>query len=300
MDRTKFQITEHFLFILFLFSITSCGGGSSSSSFSDSANEDNQLVLPTLGSDVASIEDEIDSTNDEIETVEESMVSVPEPIESTFPVPDTGTAPEHETETETETETEAIQVSIGFTNVIPFCESAGQRIQNSIELGMSPEEVRTLVGKPLEIGGAGIFWRYGYGVFNPVITFNAVSENGRVVPGVVNSWDTDTRSCESDGNAFIEAANALSLESPGPDLTNFTPLCTDAGLRIQAYIELGMTAETVRTLLGKPVEINGSGNGWQYGEGVFVPHINFNAVLQDGVVVPDVVISYSGRIRGCD
>ena len=84
------------------------------------------------------------------------------------------------------------------------------------------------------------------------------------------------------------------------DLTNTTLSCVESGLRIQAYLELGMTPDEVRSLIGKPIEINGSGTNWEYGQGVFVPEVTFNPVASNGALVPDVVSTFESHTSSCE
>lgn len=165
---------------------------------------------------------------------------------------------------------------------------------------MTPVEVRSLVGKPLEIDVSGTFWEYGWGGSVPEVRFSAALVDGALSPGVVSEWDTNTDSCDNDEDAFIEAAYALALEAPGSDRTDEVPLCVDAGIRIQAYVELGMTPAEVRSLVGKPVEIGLSGTLWDYGQGGSVAEVRFTNVISNGALVPGVVIEFDSRTSSCE
>jgi len=52
--------------------------------------------------------------------------------------------------------------TVDFSEEITACDDAAIRIAGSIEQGMSLQQVRQLVGKPLEVAQDGTLWRYGY------------------------------------------------------------------------------------------------------------------------------------------
>jgi len=307
--------------VLSLLFLSACGGSSGSSEMEELANS------PEAPADVSSqesgvIDSETDSVveqDSEVEspaTLEQQPIVAPEPEAIDEPVPepvtDTEVSPVAEPEPVTQPEPapipDAEQVppiaiespSIGFTNATPFCVEAGARIQSSVEIGMTPEDVRSLVGKPLEIDVSGTFWEYGRGGSVPEVRFGATLIDGALAPGVVTEWDTNINSCDNDEDAFIEAANALALEPPGADRTDVVPSCVDAGIRVQAYVELGMTPAEVRSLVGKPVEIGISGTLWDYGQGGSVPEVRFSNIINNGALAPGVVTEFDSRTSSCE
>ncbi len=188
----------------------------------------------------------------------------------------------------------------GFYNVTPYCLEAGQRIQQSIEIGMTVQQVREIVGKPLNTSGYGTFWDYSTrssGI--PEISFQATITDGRLGPGTVSGFDSDTSRCDNRDDALIEAANALALEPQLEDRTLETPTCTDAGIRIQAYAEPGMTPGEVRSIVGKPIKTDASGTFWDYGQTSSTPEITFNPASSAEGLSADKLVDFDSDISGC-
>ena len=194
---------------------------------------------------------------------------------------------------DTEALPEPQSVDVGFSNQTPFCQQAEARVRESVTLGMSPKEVRAVVGKPLKIF-VGTIWSYGRGVFTPEVTFTPGATIQDSIQAQVTGWDLRSNSCDNEADAFIEAANALALEGPGADHTNDVLSCLDAGLRIQAFVEVGMTEAEVLALVGKPVRIF-AGSIWDYGERPIVPDVQFTPTTSG-----KLVIGYDSNSSGCE
>lgn len=180
-----------------------------------------------------------------------------------------------------------------------YCTDAGVAIRDSIELGMTPEQVLEIVGKPIETSASGTYWDYGRSGRTPEIQFNAVMAGGVLAPSAVADYDTDTRGCGEREIAFVDAANALALEGPLGDNTNEIPTCFDAGIRIQAFVTYGMSPEDVRRIVGKPIETSASGTYWDYSEYSSGPEVNFTAMFIANGLVPRSVADFDSDTSSC-
>lgn len=64
-----------------------------------------------------------------------------------------------------------------YTDTITDCFDAAVRIASRIEVGMTASQVRTLVGKPVEITESGV-WRYSFGILPaPAISFSKSAQS---------------------------------------------------------------------------------------------------------------------------
>lgn len=189
--------------------------------------------------------------------------------------------------------------TVGYYNVTPYCVEAGQRIQQSIEIGMTVQQVREIVGKPLSTSVYGTFWDYSRRSSTPEIRFQAAVTRGVLQASTVSDYDSDTSGCNNSYDALIEAANALTLETPGVDRTLETPNCRDAGIRIQAYVEFGMSPDEVRRIVGKPVETTAVGTYWDYGRRSSNPEVRFNPVSTAQGLSAGQLVDFDSDISGC-
>jgi len=131
-----------------------------------------------------------------------------------------------------------------------------------------------------------------------LVRFSGIVVNGSLRPGLVSDFNSDTSGCRND-DGLIEAANALALEQINTSRTDETPNCIDAGIRIQAYIEHGMTVELARSIVGKPIETSVAGTFWDYGRRSNTPQIRFTGIVEAGALRPGVVSDFDSDISGC-
>jgi len=163
---------------------------------------------------------------------------------------------------------------------------------------MNAQQVRELVGKPVHVQTGGLHWSYGDRT-SPNVFFNNDPVGFRIEPGVVQAYDGDNSRCDGDTNALVEAANALSLEGSSADRTTEVPVCIDAGIRIQAFVERGMTPEEVRALVSKPIQQSAGGINWQY-DRIDGPSVTFFWETRVGVITPVSVYGWDSRVSRCD
>jgi|GEM_PF-2567593 len=234
--------------------------------------------------------DDAQASNDQTEDINNPDV----PTEAETPSNETVDSSDQEQSNEPTTNTTA-----GFYNVTPYCVEAGQRIQQSIEIGMTVQQVREIVGKPMSTSGHGTFWDYSRRSSTPEIRFQAVLTGGDLQAGTVSDYDSDTSGCNNSYDALIEAANALALETPGIDRTLETPTCRDAGIRIQAYLEFGMSPTEVRRIVGKPIETAVAGTFWDYGRRSSNPDVRFNPVSTAQGLSAGQLVDFDSDISGC-
>lgn len=83
-----------------------------------------------------------------------------------------------------------------FTNETPTCFDAGVRVTALIKQGLTSTEVRSLIGKPVEVSIGGTIWDYGDGTATPEVWFGSTIENGVLAPTIVQGWDGDIRGCD--------------------------------------------------------------------------------------------------------
>lgn len=292
------HMNYQFLF-LFLFAtlMTACGGGNSTTDAQEALNTvENNLPSDSVPSAIQDEPQEQDNNQSIPAPTETPVAETPPETDTTEPMPSPPTEPAPEPAPPV--------VPLGYTNQIPSCTEAGNRIQASIEIGMSPAQVRSLVGRPLNSGVSGDRWGYGRGSFTPEIIFQAILVEGALMAGPVTGYDSDVSGCDyyqSDIDfPLIEAANSLAIQNDIPDFTTETPTCLDAGIRVSALVENGMTPEEVRKLVGKPIEISLLGTHWDYGDGTFTPELWFSATIENGVYKATVLRGWDGDIRGCD
>lgn len=276
------------------------------------------LPFPTIAQSNMLTENPISESSTDDESVSNSMT----PNESTSPELVTENQTEEVTEpstnfnntavneTSNQQQTEEIGDSAADTStqtvdasntiLTPFCSDAGDRIQQSVELGMTPEQVLQIVGKPIETSVSGTYWDYGRRSSTPEVRFTGTFTSGGLGPNIVSDYDSDTSGCGNEDQNFIEAANALAVESINYDATNETPSCVDAGLRIQAFVVYGMTPEEARQIVGKPIETSVSGTYWDYGRRSSTPEIRFTATTTQQGLVPLVVSDFDSDVSGCE
>lgn len=162
--------------------------------------------------------------------------------------------------------------NIGNSNVLLNCAEAAQQISSDfpingispqVELGMSPADIRAIVGKPRHIFEQ--VWTFGYDtpVNLPINPLWDLMPSTTVVQFGTTGFSGDNTVCDGSENQFIVDANAL-ISSPAPgSYRNDVPDCVTAAKRIAAKVELGMSRDDVRDLVGKPVEIAVNGL-WRY------------------------------------
>lgn len=257
------------------------------------------LDRPAPTDDQAEQPDAQDFVNED-ETTDEETVDQPEVANDPQPETTDDNGETDEPVTEEQPNSPESVTNIGYYNVTPYCLEAGQRIQQSIEIGMTVQQVREIVGKPLHTSGSGTFWDYSTrSSGTPEIRFQATIADGRLGPGTVSGFDSDTSRCDNRDDALIEAANTLALEPQVADHTLETPTCSDAGIRIQAYAEPGMTPDEVRSIVGKPIKTDASGTFWDYGRTGSTPEIRFNPVSTAEGLLADKLVDFDSDISGC-
>ncbi len=166
--------------------------------------------------------------------------------------------------------------NIGNSYVLLNCADASAQISSNgpspqVELGMSAAEIRSIVGKPRHIYEG--VWTFGYDqpvnlVLNPLWDLIPTT----TVPFAVGTtaFSGDNTGCNFNTPAesgielkFISEANDLINIPDTESHRNEVPECKLAAKRIAAKVELGMTPDQVRDLVGKPVEITPEGL-WRY------------------------------------
>lgn len=310
--------------------LLSCGGGNSSqSALGDNESANSQAQQSTENGPLPSIDDQSAEDAGEVATQEINPstsldTNGSEPAENELPINQT-TTPEAEVTTdvppvtsdESSTATEmdmsgtvippvpdeTPQIEIGYSQQLPACEEAGGRIQSSVEIGMTEAQVLSVVGRPLDTGPSGDRWKYGR-LGDPSVKFQPFYLDGRLVNGPVSGYDVDPTRCnyyQAEKDVPLrEAANSLLTQSSNSDFSSETPTCFDAGVRVTALVNLGMTPTEVRSLVGKPVEVSIVGTIWDYGDGTFTPEVWFGSTIENGALTPTVVQGWDGDIRGCD
>lgn len=258
---------------------------------SETSNSDNQTETNT-GSDVSQDDTDTQTTDNTENTTDTSTSNT-----------DTNTDNGVTEESNVPNTEQPTDVAIGFSNQIPTCEIAGERMLSTLEIGMTELQVLASVGRPLGTGPSGNSWEYGR-LGDPSVRFQPLLVDGALVNGSVQGYDTDTSRCDyyqsEKDIPLIEAANSLALSTTQSDFTNEVPTCFDAGVRISALIQFDMTPDQVRSVVGKPVEVDGLGSHWEYGDGTFTPEIWYNSTIENGVFVATTVRGWDGDIRGCD
>jgi len=83
--------------------------------------------------------------------------------------------------------------TVDFSNEVPLCFDAAVRIAASVEQGMSLSQVRSLVGKPVEVAVDGTNWRYQFGA--PDAPYVFFTQYDLTSPYFVTGYSSITISC---------------------------------------------------------------------------------------------------------
>lgn len=181
----------------------------------------------------------------------------------------------------------------------PFCTDAAAAIRSTVELGMTPDEIYRIVGKPVEVTSSGTRWLYGWYFNAPKVEFSTRTVGGVSELNVVDGFESDAVGCDDADNAFVDAANSLAIEGNSLDNTDLIPTCMDAALRLQAFVRVGMKPEDVRRIVGRPLAVSSSGTRWEYSANFSGPIAEFSRIWVDNAFELHLVDGYSTDIGRC-